>query len=61
MIDLTVFVAASPSAQNTPIVFTIHMMYQANSFRHASRATSPNGGGLETPVASCVTSPKNEK
>jgi len=35
----------SSFAQNTPIVFTIHMMYSANSFRHASRATSPNGGG----------------
>jgi len=29
---LTAFVAASPSAQNTPIVFAIRRMYLANSF-----------------------------
>jgi len=33
---LTVFLAILFSAQNAPIVLTIRMMYQANSFRHAS-------------------------
>jgi len=49
----TVFSMIS-SAQNTHFIFTIRMMYQANSFRHASRATSPDGGGLETPAASLL-------
>ena len=35
------------SAQNASILCAFRRMYQANSFRHAPRATSPEGGGLE--------------
>ena len=50
------------STPDAPILFAIRRMYQANSFRRPTAATSPEGGGLENEARrGCMVgaSPKN--